>query len=378
MPERTARRNLADAAARPLDRAMIEDVADLSPEALAGFDAIIDVRSPAEFAEDRIPGAINLPVLSNEERADVGTIYLRHSRFLARRIGAAYVARNVAAHLDIALADRDAKFRPLLYCWRGGMRSNAMATILTQIGWRVGVLKGGYRTWRRAVVAALADDSAPINFVLIDGETGTAKTEILRRLSARGVQAIDLEGLAAHKGSVFGAEAAREQPTQKLFESELFDRLRAIDPARPIAVEAESSRIGRLILPKRIWSAMRAAPRVIIEAPIEARADYLSRAYSDFINTPGAVGQSIDRLRPFHSKETIEDWLTLAEEGRHKDLAVALMRDHYDPLYARSRKRAAGGPAAVLRTPDLAEESLDNVAGDVAAAIMRLSRRSPP
>jgi tRNA 2-selenouridine synthase len=378
MPERAAGRNLADAAVGQLDRAMIEEVADLSPEALAGFDAIIDVRSPAEFAEDRIPGAINLPVLSNEERAEVGTIYLRQSRSLARRIGAAYVARNVASHLETALADRDAKFRPLVYCWRGGMRSNAMASILSQIGWRVGVLKGGYRTWRRAVVASLADNAAPINFVLIDGETGTAKTEILRRLSALGVETIDLEGLAAHKGSVFGAEASRAQPAQKLFESALFDRLRAIDPARPIAVEAESSRIGRLVLPKRIWRAMRAAPRIIIEAPVAARADYLTRAYSDIIEAPGAVEQAIGRLRPFHSKETIEDWLTLAKNGRHEDLAAALMRDHYDPLYARSRKRAESGPAAVLRAPDLTSESLDRIAGDVAAAITRLSKRSPP
>ncbi|NWG93585.1 MAG: tRNA 2-selenouridine(34) synthase MnmH [Parvularculaceae bacterium] len=357
---------------------MIEEVADLSPQALARFDAIIDVRSPAEFAEDRIPGAINLPVLSNEERAEVGTIYLRKSRFLARRIGAAFVARNVAAHLETALADRGAKFRPLLYCWRGGMRSNAMATILAQIGWRVGVLKGGYRTWRRAVVAALADDPVPLSLILIDGETGTAKTEILRRLSALGVQTIDLEGLAAHKGSVFGAELSRAQPTQKLFESALFDRLRTLDPARPIAVEAESSRIGRLVLPKRILTAMRAAPRIIIEAPAAARADYLTRAYRDLIETPGAVERAIDRLRPFHSKETIGGWLTLATDGRHHDLAAALMRDHYDPLYARSRKRAESAPAATLKARDLSDEGLDAAARAAAETITRLSRRSSP
>lgn len=196
---------------------MIEEVDDISLNSLTRHSAIIDVRSPAEFAEDHIPGALNLPVLSNEQRAEVGAIYVQDSRFRARRIGAAYVARNVAAHLDAALADRDAKFRPLIYCWRGGMRSNAMATILSQIGWRVGVLTGGYKTWRRAVVSALSDDPSPINLVLVDGQTGSAKTEILRRLSTIGVQTIDLEGLAAHKGSVFGEQSARDQPAQKLF-----------------------------------------------------------------------------------------------------------------------------------------------------------------
>ena len=169
---------------------MIETVDTVDQDALALYGAIIDVRSPAEFAEDHIPGAINLPVLSNEERAEVGSIYVRDSRFRARRIGAAYVARNIARHLETALSDRDARFRPLIYCWRGGMRSNAMATILSQVGWRVGVLKGGYKTWRRAVVSALLEDGAPFNFVLIDGETGSAKTRIIQGLAHEGAQLV--------------------------------------------------------------------------------------------------------------------------------------------------------------------------------------------
>jgi tRNA 2-selenouridine synthase len=293
-------------------------------------------------------------------------------------MGAAYVAKNVAAHLEIALADRDAKFRPLIYCWRGGMRSHAMATILSQIGWRVGVLQGGYKTWRRAVVAALADDPAPINLVLIDGETGTAKTEVLRRLSERGVQAIDLEGLAAHKGSVFGAEPSRPQPPQKLFESRLYERLRSFDPARPIAVEAESSTIGRLAIPKRFWAAMRAAPRLTIEADADARADYLERAYGDFIGRAGAIEAAVDRLRPFHAKERIEAWQALAAAGRSRDLARALMLDHYDPLYARSRKRDGAMRLGTVRAENLLDDGIESAATAAAAIIERLSKRSPP
>src|SRR5436190_11372611 len=180
---------------------------DVSATALARFDLLIDVRSPAEFAEDHVPGAVNLPVLSDAERAEVGTIYVQESRFKARRVGAAYVARNVARHLETALADRDGGFAPLIYCWRGGMRSNAMATILSQVGWRTTVLAGGYRTYRREVTQRLYDGELSLRFVLLDGHTGSAKTEMLGRLAARGFQTLDLEGLAEHRGSLFGALA---------------------------------------------------------------------------------------------------------------------------------------------------------------------------
>lgn len=354
---------------------MIETVPDIALSALAPYDTIIDVRSPAEFAQDHIPGAINLPVLSNEERAEVGTIYVQDSRFLARRIGAACVARNVARHLETALADRDAKFRPLLYCWRGGMRSNAMATILSQIGWRTGVLSGGYKTWRRAVVAALFDDPAPIDLVLIDGETGAAKTEILGRMTPFGVQTIDLEGLAAHKGSVFGADIGRAQPPQKLFESRLFDRLRRYDAAVPIVVEAESSKIGRLNIPKRLWLSMRAAPRLTIRAGIAARAAYLVRAYADFIDAPGEIDRAIDRLRPFHEKETIEAWLALSGDKRHRALAEALMREHYDPLYERSRRRSGKNPVGAVTLENLESDDLNRAAREAAGLVNAWSTR---
>lgn len=357
---------------------MIEEVADIAPVSLAPYDAVIDVRSPAEFAEDRLPGAINLPVLNNEERAAVGTIYVREQRFRARRVGAAYVARNVAAHLDGALSGRTAKFRPLLYCWRGGMRSNAMATILSQIGWRVGVLAGGYKTWRRAVVAELFSDAPPLSLVLIDGETGAAKTEILRRMASIGVQTIDLEGLAAHKGSVFGGDADRPQPPQKLFESRLYDRLRALDPARPIVVEAESSRIGRLVLPKRLWASMRAAPRLVIRADAAARARYLVDAYADLIASPGEVARAVERLGPFHPKERIEEFLTLAAAGRHAALAERLMREHYDPLYLRSRKRADAALLGEIRLDRLEADDIAEAAAAAADLVSRATRRSPP
>lgn len=354
--------------------AMIEPVADLSPESLALFDRVIDVRSPAEFAEDHIPGAINLPVLSNEERAEVGTIYVQDSRFRARRIGAAHIARNVARHLETALAGEPAKFRPLLYCWRGGMRSNAMATILSAIGWRVGVVEGGYRTWRRLVVGALIESDAPLALVRIDGETGAGKTTMLAALARRGVRVIDLEALANHKGSVFGETPGETQPPQKLFESGLFDALRRAGAA-PIAVEAESAHIGRITLPRRFWKAMIASPRIALSAPIEARADAILRSYADFIAVPGLVAASVERLRPFHPKERVEDWLALAAAGDWRTLVLSLMREHYDPLYVRGRRR---GPAAIatLRYDRLEADDIERAAGAI-EELLAAGRGSP-
>ncbi|MFN3960232.1 MAG: tRNA 2-selenouridine(34) synthase MnmH [Parvularculaceae bacterium] len=347
---------------------MIEPVTDLSPESLALYDRVIDVRSPAEFAEDRIPGAVNLPVLSNEERAEVGTIYVQDSRFRARRIGAAYIARNVARHLETALSDAPAKFRPLLYCWRGGMRSEAMATILSRIGWRVGVVEGGYKSWRRQVVAALFESGAPINLIRLDGETGTAKTAALAALAGAGVPVIDLEAMAQHKGSVFGAAPGAAQPPQKLFETALHDALRRAG-AGPIIVEAESAHIGRLTLPRRFWKAMTASPRIVVTAPLEARVDYLLAAYRDLIAAPGAVEAAILRLKPFHAKERIEAWLAAAEAGDWRGLALSLMREHYDPLYARARKRGVP-PIATIRLNRLEADDIDRAA----AEILRLAK----
>ncbi len=350
---------------------MTEEISDISPETLSRFDAILDVRSPSEFAEDHLPGALNLPVLNDLERAEVGTVYKTRSRFEARRMGAAYVARNVASHLETALADKPNGFRPLIYCWRGGMRSNAMATILAQVGWRCGVLKGGYKTWRRAVVAALRDDDASLPVVLIDGQTGTAKSDILRAAGAAGVQVLDLEAFANHRGSVFGGFTNDPQPEQKHFETLIFERLRGFDLSEPILVEAESNRIGRCEIPQRLWRTMLEAPRIVIEAAPQTRAPYLLSAYEDIIADGKAAGEAIERLRPFHAKEAVAEWRAMAEAGHWRSLAEALMREHYDPAYARSRKRGrAGQPLARFSLEALDGATFARVAEDIASALL--------
>ena len=347
----------------------IEVTEAVDAAALARFDAIIDVRSPGEFAEDHVPGAENLPVLDDAERAQVGTIYVQQSRFLARRIGATHVARNIARHLEGALADRPGSFHPLIYCWRGGQRSNAMATILSQVGWRVSLLSGGYKTYRRAIQTRLYEGEQALNLILLDGHTGSAKTEILGRLAARGVQILDLEGLAAHRGSLFGALPGQPQPSQKLFESRLIQALDALDPARPIVVEAESSKIGERMTPPLLWRAMQAAPRIELRAPAEVRARYLVAAYPELTQTPDLLAPLVARLPLHPGRRRLADWGGLVADGRFEDLALELMVEHYDPAYDRSSRKDR---RACLGTIELA--SLDAAGQEAAAeAVMRLA-----
>lgn len=327
-----------------------------------GVDDIIDVRSPAEWAEDHVPGAVNLPALTDDERARVGTIYVQDSRFLARRVGAALVARNVAAHLEGYLADKPATYRPLVYCWRGGQRSGSVALILGQIGWQVQVLQGGWRAWRRLVVQALYNTPFPAPVRLLDGDTGTAKTDLLARIAAQGGQVIDLEGLARHRGSIFGPMQGQDQPAQKGFESALAMQVARLDPARPVWIEAESARIGSLRLPPSLWAAMSAAPRVQVQAPLAARARFLVRAYGDLTVDPARLSSQIAGLSALHPRERIAQWQALADQGAFEGLAMALMRDHYDPLYARQRNRPDHTPARVVQADGLEGAALDDLA----------------
>jgi tRNA 2-selenouridine synthase len=347
----------------------VKVITSADPATLAGFDAVIDVRSPAEFAEDHVPGAISLPVLDDAERAIVGTIYVQDSRFRARRIGAALVARNVARHLETALADRGGDFTPLVYCWRGGQRSGSMATILAQVGWRTAVLAGGYKTYRRHVRTRLYDDPLPLKLVLLDGHTGSAKTEILGRLAARGVQTLDLEGLAEHRGSVFGGLVGRPQPSQKLFESRLLAALEGLDLSRPIVVEAEASKIGDRMTPPSLWTAMAAAPRIAIAAPAEARAVYLARCYADALDDRAGFDAALARLPIYPGRKALAGWAALADAGDLEALAASLIETHYDPAYARAARKDARPRLATVSLTGLDEADQEAAADAIAAAV---------
>lgn len=344
---------------------------ELDPARLAAFDDVIDVRSPSEYAADHLPGAINLPVLNDAERARVGEIYVQVSKFDARRIGAALVSANLARHIEGPLADKPGGWRPLIYCWRGGMRSGAATLVLSQIGWRARQLEGGYKRFRRRVLGDLYERPCPARLVLIEGGTGAGKSAILTALAARGAQVVDLEALAEHRGSLFGDVDGAAQPSQKLFETRLWRALISADPARPVVLEAEASKIGARALPPTLWRAMRRAPRIEISAAPELRAKRLAADYAGLLARPEALGARLDALIPRHGRERVAAWRALAEAGAAEPLAAALIETHYDPLYAHARRRSAAPILARAALEGAGPEEIERAAERVAAALER-------
>ncbi|VVE44087.1 tRNA 2-selenouridine(34) synthase MnmH [Pandoraea capi] len=308
------------------------------------FDEIIDVRTPLEFADDHIPGAINAPVLSNEERIVVGTMYKQVSPFDASREGAAMVARNIAHHLDTVFADRPRNWRPLVYCWRGGMRSASMTLMMNMIGWRARQLEGGYKTYRSDVVASLATLPPTLDYVVLAGHTGCGKTRLLHALAHAGAQTLDLEGLAVHRGSLLGAMPDAPQPSQKAFDTRLIGALRALDPARPVFVEAESRRIGLVTLPESLMTAMRGTMRCVeVSVAIDERVALLTQEYGHLLAQPEAFRAQLLRLVPLHGRAVVDQWLAMLDQGQQRELSEALITRHYDPAYTRSSRKLLKG-----------------------------------
>ncbi len=351
---------------------MPRKITQLSEFLRHGCDTVIDVRSPAEFAEDHVPGAINLPVLDNEERARVGTIYKQQSPFLARKLGAALVFRNAAAHIEGPLAHHEGGWKPLVYCWRGGQRSGSFTYLLQQIGWRAEYVEGGYRTFRRLVTEALYDSTLPVKLIQLGGYTGTAKTALLPKLAARGVQVIDLEGLARHRGSLLG-DMPGGQPSQKWFETQLVQALDGLDPARPVLVEAESSKIGQLLIPPAIWEAMKLAPWIEVAAPLEARAAYLGAAYDDIWSDGAALKDKLSPLRYHRGHELIDRWEAMIDSGDRRGLAASLAADHYDPAYEKSMRAMTPRVLERFETPALDDAALEALADRMAERLQTIS-----
>jgi tRNA 2-selenouridine synthase len=347
---------------------------------LYGFDAIIDTRSPAEFELDHVPGAINCPALDNEQRAEIGTLYKQVSPFVARRRGAALVAINIGRHLLERFQDKGPDWRPLIYCWRGGQRSGAFVTIFRQIGWDAHQLEGGYKAYRRDALAKLGTLPALFDLRVLSGPTGSAKSRLLERLAVRGEQVLDLEGLAAHKGSVLGGKPGQPQPPQKLFESRLLQTLSALDPSRPVFTEAESRRIGQITLPDALIERLRAAPCVRIDAPVPARTDFLIRDYDYLTQDPEALITLLQRLAELRGRATIDNWAAMAREGRWTELVSALLEQHYDPLYRRSQQsnfeRHDNAPVLVAEALD--DAGLNALAARIAAQAVQGSNAGDP
>ncbi|MEK7737333.1 MAG: tRNA 2-selenouridine(34) synthase MnmH, partial [Pseudomonadota bacterium] len=330
---------------------------------------IIDVRSPAEYAEDHLPRAISCPVLDDAQRARVGTLYTQASPFAAKKIGAVLVAKNIAAHIERLFLDQPRDRKPLVYCWRGGQRSGAFSHILRQIGWDAQRLEGGYKAWRRHVHEQLATLPQRFDYRVVSGATGSGKSRLLEALAAQGAQVLHLEEIAAHKGSVLGGLPDEPQPTQKMFESRLFAALSSIDPGRPVFIEAESRRIGSVQLPDALLATIRAAPSLRIEATVAARVEFLLRDYAYFLADPRWLIGKLEHLRGLQSSETLARWTALVEAGAFPELVGELLELHYDPLYQRSQAMnyASFDAAAKIETNDLSPAGIERLAEKILA-----------
>lgn len=322
------------------------------------YSEIIDVRSPGEFAEDHLPEAVNLPVLSDAERAEVGTLY-KQSPFAARKVGAALVAQNISHHLLAHFALKDKAYRPLVYCWRGGQRSASMASILSQVGWQVTILQGGYKTYR-AYVRQQLQQVPQLTFRIISGLTGTGKTCILRSLALREAQILDLEALANHRGSLLGEQWQTLQPSQKHFESQLLQKLQSFDPHKLVWVEAESNKIGRIYLPQPLWQKLTQASCIEIQVPLSARIQWLLQEYPHLTTHPEILKDKLQKLHRY-SRKQLQAWCHFIDTQQWENLVGSLLQIHYDPAYTHALKNSYATVEQVFPLTRLSNSSIESL-----------------
>lgn len=342
---------------------------DLLPR-IDSYQTLIDARSESEFALDHLPGAVNWPSLDDEQRSQVGTEYKQVSPFDARKRGAAMAARNIAAHIEREVMDKPRDWAPLVYCWRGGKRSGSLALVLDQIGFKVTMLEGGYREYRRAIVKAIDDLSPTFDFRVICGTTGSGKSRLLQELRSQGAQVLDLEHLANHRGSVLGLVPGSTQPGQKRFESSVWDALRKLDPQRPVFVESESKKVGDLRVPERLMERIRASACIPVELSLEARVNLLMDDYDFFVKDTAAFCERLDALRMARGHDVVSNWQREVGQGHIADVVRALLVEHYDPIYLQSIRRNFQGvtaPHLTLQWDGSAESLRDAAAHAIAA-----------
>ena len=303
---------------------------------LDAFDEVIDVRSPSEFALDHVPDAVSCPVLDDAERSHVGTLYKQVSAFDAKKIGAALVSKNIARHIDERFRSRESGWRPLVYCWRGGQRSAAMAHVLREVGWDAATLEGGYRAYRREVMAQLEAPPAGLRFRVVCGATGSGKSRLLAALAEQAAQVLDLERLACHRGSLLGDLPGEPQPLQKMFDSLVWSALRRLDPERPVFLEAESKKIGQLQVSAKLLERMREGECLRLEAPVPERVRFLIAEYRHFLENPAALRERLQCLTSRYGRAVIGRWLAQTDSGAWDELVADLLATHYDPSYLRA------------------------------------------
>jgi tRNA 2-selenouridine synthase len=336
---------------------------------LAEFDTVIDARSESEYAQDRLPGAVNWPSLNDAERHEVGTLYKQVSPFDARKRGASLVAANISRHIARELADKPKSWQPLVYCWRGGQRSGSLSLVLGQIGFRVTLVEGGYKAFRAAMLASLPGLAQRLSYQVVCGPTGSGKTRLLQALAEAGAQVLDLEALASHRSSVLGVIPGEPQPTQKRFDMLVWQALRGFDAGRPVFVESESKKVGNLAVPQALIDEMRASPCLDLQLPEDERVALLMEDYDFFVRDPEFFCQRLDALTQLRGKAQVEQWQAQVRAGDVVPVVRELLVKHYDPGYAASIQRnfKQFGQARVIAPRNRSREAMMELAQSLRA-----------
>lgn len=328
------------------------------------FDTIIDARSESEFALDHLPGAVNWPTLNDEERVLIGTMYVQVNQFEAKKRGAALAARNIASHIERHVIDKPKDWKPLAYCWRGGKRSGSLSLILDQIGFRVTLVEGGYKAFRAAMLLDIPTLAERLHFQVVCGTTGSGKTRLLHALADSGAQVLDLEALASHRSSVLGAIPGRPQPSQKHFDSLVWDALRHFDPARVVYVESESKKVGNVAIPTALVERMRKSPCLDLTLPIDERVSLLMEDYDFFVQDTAHFCDRLDVLTEMRGKAVVNAWKEQAVAGQVRGVVHDLLTQHYDPVYMQSMQRnfSQYGQARAISPDDRSSQAMQRLA----------------
>ncbi|MGB0844198.1 MAG: tRNA 2-selenouridine(34) synthase MnmH [Alphaproteobacteria bacterium] len=331
----------------------------------ASYDEIIDVRTPNEFTQDHVPNAVSLPVLDNEEHADVGTMYAQISAFEARKHGGSLVSTNIGKHLKEHFQDKDKNYKPLVYCWRGGQRSNSFGLVLAQVGWPVDVVEGGYKAFRSFVREELVRLAPLFNFKILVGLTGSGKTVVLNELEKMGAQTLDLEGCANHQGSLLGQMPDKQIMNQKAFETRVWHKLSTLDPNKPVWVEGESSKIGKVFIPQPLFSHLCASPSYELVVPRSSRVEHIINDYPHWLEDKDGLLELLIRLKPRYGGDEFELWQNWTETGQWKDLVGRLLEHHYDKSYLNSRGNLYGSPEAKFNLSAVQPEPIDTLVAEL-------------
>jgi tRNA 2-selenouridine synthase len=332
------------------------------------FDTVVDARTEAEYAEDRLPGAVNWPSLHDAERVEVGTLYKQVSPFEAKKRGAMLVAANIARHIGDHVLDKPRSWKPLVYCWRGGKRSGSLALVLDQVGFHVHIVEGGYKAFRAEVLAQVPALAERLTYRVVCGPTGSGKTRLLHSLRDAGAQVLDLEGLANHRSSVLGLIPGVPQPSQKAYDTLVWDALRRFDPARPVFVESESRKVGNVAVPEALIARMRASECIDLQLSDPERVALLMEDYDFFVRDRELFCSRLDALAELRGRQVVDEWKAKVRSGAVEDVVRELLVKHYDPGYAASIRRNFARYGAAQALP-LADRSAAAMARAAAALL---------